>query len=41
MGQSKNPPRQASHEARSVARMLRVSPQKLNLVDQSIRGLPA
>ena len=41
MGQTKNAPRQASYEARSVARMLRTSPQKLNLVAQSIRGLPA
>ena len=28
------------NEAKAVARMLRVSPQKLNLVAQSIRGLP-
>ncbi len=39
MSKPKAPPRQASNEARSVARMLRVSPRKLNLVAQSIRGL--
>jgi large subunit ribosomal protein L22 len=40
MGKPKAPPRQADNEARSVLRMLRTSPQKLNLVAQSIRGLP-
>src|SRR5207237_1395188 len=29
------------NEAKSVARLLRTSPRKLNLVAQSIRGLPA
>lgn len=37
MGQSKNPRRLADNEAQAVARMLRVSPQKLNLVAQLIR----
>lgn len=41
MGKTKNPPRQASNEARAVLRMFRISPQKLNLIAQSIRGLPA
>jgi large subunit ribosomal protein L22 len=40
MGKPKAPPRQAENEARSVLRMLRTSPQKLNLLAQSIRGLP-
>lgn len=40
MGKVKSPPRQATNEARSVLRMLRVSPQKLNLLAQQIRGLP-
>lgn len=40
MGQSKNPPKQASNEARAVLRMYRSSPQKLNLLAQQIRGLP-
>jgi large subunit ribosomal protein L22 len=39
MGKTANSPRQASHEARAVLKMLRTSPQKLNLVAQSIRGL--
>ena len=39
MGKAKNPPKQASNESRAVLRMLRVSPQKLNLIAQSIRGL--
>ena len=39
MGKSKNPPKQAANEARSVLRMLRISPQKLNLLAQQIRGL--
>jgi large subunit ribosomal protein L22 len=39
MAKKKAPPRQGENEARSVLRMLRVSPQKLNLVAQSIRGL--
>ena len=41
MGKPKAPPKQASNEARTVLRMLRVSPQKLNLIAQSIRGLTA
>ncbi|HEY8124709.1 MAG TPA: 50S ribosomal protein L22, partial [Methylocystis sp.] len=32
------PPRNADNEARAVARMIRVSPQKLNLLAQLIRG---
>jgi len=40
MGQAKNPPRQASNEARAVLRMYKHSPQKLNLLAQQIRGLP-
>ncbi|MGE3865874.1 MAG: 50S ribosomal protein L22 [Hyphomonadaceae bacterium] len=39
MSKPKAPPRQAENEARAVLRTLRVSPQKLNLVAQSIRGL--
>jgi large subunit ribosomal protein L22 len=38
MGQEKNPRRVADNEAMAVSRMLRVSPQKLNLVAQMIRG---
>jgi len=41
MGKPKSPPKQASNEARAVLRMVRVSPQKLNLLAQQIRGLPA
>ncbi len=40
MGKKKNPPKQAANEARAVLRMLRISPQKLNLLAQQIRGLP-
>lgn len=40
MGKPKAPPKQAANEARAVLRMLRISPQKLNLIAQSIRGLP-
>jgi len=40
MGQDANPRRVADNEARAYARMLRTSPQKLNLVAQMIRGLP-
>ena len=40
MGQAKNPPKQASNDARAVLRMYRSSPQKLNLLAQQIRGLP-
>ena len=38
MGQSKNPRRLADNEAKATIRMLRVSPQKLNLLAQLIRG---
>ena len=39
MGKAKNPPKQASNESRAVLRMARISPQKLNLLAQQIRGL--
>jgi len=38
MGTQKNPRRVADNEAMAVARMLRTSPQKLNLVAGLIRG---
>ena len=38
MGKDKNPRRVADNEARSKLRMLRTSPQKLNLVAGLIRG---
>jgi large subunit ribosomal protein L22 len=38
MGQKANAPRVAENEARAIIRSLRTSPQKLNLVAQSIRG---
>ena len=38
MGKAKNPPRTAENEAMAKARMLRTSPQKLNLVAALIRG---
>src|SRR6202051_5110609 len=38
MSQSANPRRLAENEAKAVVRMLRVSPQKLNLLAQLIRG---
>ena len=41
MGKPKAAPKQAQNEARCVLRMLRISPQKLNLIAQSIRGLTA
>jgi large subunit ribosomal protein L22 len=41
MGKPKSPPKQASNESRAVLRLVRISPQKLNLVAQSIRGLSA
>lgn len=41
MAKAKSPPKQASNEARAVLRMLRISPQKLNLLAQQIRGLSA
>ena len=40
MGKDKNPRRCAENEAMAVNRMVRVSPQKLNLVAQMIRGKP-
>ncbi|MCI4664162.1 MAG: 50S ribosomal protein L22 [Neomegalonema sp.] len=40
MGKEKNPRRVAENEAMAKTRMLRVSPQKLNLVAEMIRGLP-
>ncbi|MEQ8370085.1 MAG: 50S ribosomal protein L22 [Alphaproteobacteria bacterium] len=41
MGKSANPRRQADGEVRSFVKAIRTSPQKLNLVADSIRGLPA
>lgn len=41
MGQSKNPKRTESNEARAYGKYLRTSPQKLNLVAQTIRGKSA
>ena len=38
MGQEKDPRRLADNEAQAIARMLRTSPQKLNLVAGLIRG---
>ena len=38
MGTEKNPRRVADNEAMAIARMLRTSPQKLNLVAGMIRG---
>jgi large subunit ribosomal protein L22 len=38
MGAEKNPRRVADNEAMAVLRMLRTSPQKLNLVAGMIRG---
>jgi large subunit ribosomal protein L22 len=38
MGKSSKPRKLADNEARAVTRLLRVSPQKLNLVAASIRG---
>ena len=38
MGKEKNPRRVADNEAMAISRMLRTSPQKLNLVAQLIRG---
>ncbi|MEL6218614.1 MAG: 50S ribosomal protein L22 [Pseudomonadota bacterium] len=40
MGKDKNPRRCAENEAMAVNRMIRVSPQKLNLVAAMIRGKP-
>ena len=41
MGKEKNPRRVADNEAMAKLRMLRTSPQKLNLVAQLIRGKKA
>ena len=41
MSQKTNPKRIQDNEAISVGRNIRVSPQKLNLVAQSIRGIEA
>ena len=38
MGQTTNPRRVADNEARAKMRMIRISPQKLNLVATMIRG---
>ena len=40
MGKSKNPRRVGANEAMAKSRMLRTSPQKLNLVAGLIRGKP-
>lgn len=40
MGKEKNPRRSAENEAMAVNRMMRISPQKLNLVAGMIRGKP-
>ena len=40
MGKDNNPRRCADNEAMAVNRMMRVSPQKLNLVAEMIRGKP-
>lgn len=40
MSKTKNPRRVEANEAYAVARMLRTSPQKLNLVAQMIRNKP-
>lgn len=41
MGKAPNPRRVAENEAMAVNRMLRTSPQKLNLVAAQIRGMSA
>jgi len=41
MGKQKTPRRLKDNEAMAMARLLRGSPQKLNLVAQSIRGMKA
>ncbi len=41
MGKSSNPRGLADNEAKAFAKTIRISPQKLNLVAQSIRGMPA
>ena len=40
MSKEKNPRRVAENEAMAVSRMLKTSPQKLNLVAQMIRNKP-
>ncbi|MEL6978276.1 MAG: 50S ribosomal protein L22 [Pseudomonadota bacterium] len=40
MGKAKNPRRVEENEAMAKTRMLRTSPQKLNLVAAQIRGMP-
>jgi len=40
MSKKPNPPRVAENEARAFVKHLRVSPQKLNLVAELIRGMP-
>ena len=40
MAKAKNPRRAAENEAIATARMLKTSPQKLNLVAEMIRGMP-
>ena len=39
MGQKENPRRLADNQAMAKGRMIRTSPQKINLVAQSIRGM--
>ncbi len=41
MSKQKNPRREADNEAKAVARLLRGSPRKLNLVAELIRGKDA
>lgn len=41
MGKPSNTRRLGDNEAQAFSKTIRVSPQKLNLVAQSIRGLPA
>ena len=40
MGQKKNPRRVSDSQAMAKGRLIRTSPQKLNLVAQLIRGMP-
>jgi large subunit ribosomal protein L22 len=40
MGKSKNPRRVSNTQAMAKGRLIRTSPQKLNLVAQLIRGMP-
>lgn len=41
MGQSKNPRREKDNEAKAFGKLLRTSPQKLNLLARTIRGKSA